>query len=161
MWAIEGDRSQGGLRMEDEVLRIGISESDNTCVLRLSGELDSYTSERLSSLPLTWTFGLKKIIVNLDGLEYIDSSGLTVLVGMWVKAMEHGIRLIITCRNPRINRIFEITGLLNLFRMDSSGPEARGLIATRYRRAVLPMEDEITVVSTTPLRRGSLQRKAI
>jgi len=147
--------------MEDEVLRIGITENGDTCVLRLSGELDSYTSDRLSGFPLTWTLNVRKIIVNLDGLEYIDSSGLTVLVGMWVKAMEHGIRLIISCRNPRINRIFEITGLLNLFRIDSSGPEARGLIAARYRRAVLPMEDEIKVVSTSPGQPNSLQRKAV
>jgi anti-anti-sigma factor len=61
--------------------------------------------------------------VNLDELEYIDSSGLSALVRIWMKASESGTQLVLSCGNPRIYRILEITGLLNLFKVVSIGGE--------------------------------------
>ena len=101
--------------MNGEVLHIGMSEKGGTRVLRLTGELDSYTCDRLTGIAKTWVHGAKKVIVNLDGLEYIDSSGLAALVGMWVRARDNHASMVISCHNPRIRRIMEITGLLNLF----------------------------------------------
>lgn len=106
--------------MNPEVLHIGMSDKGGTRVLRLTGDLDSYTSDRLSGIARTWVTGAKKIIVNLDGLEYIDSSGLAALVGMWVKARDNHASLVISCQNPRIHRVMEITGLLNLFNFEEA-----------------------------------------
>ena len=106
--------------MNPEVLHIGMSDKGGTRVLRLTGDLDSYTSDRLTGIARTWVTGAKKIIVNLDGLEYIDSSGLAALVGMWVKARDHHASLVISCQNPRIHRVMEITGLLNLFNFEEA-----------------------------------------
>ena len=101
--------------MNEEVLHIEIRESGTTRVLKLTGELDSYTSDRLRSICETWMPGARKVVVNLDRLDYIDSSGLAALVGMWVRARDTGVELALTCRNRRINQIMEITGLSRLF----------------------------------------------
>lgn len=101
--------------MNKEVLHICIRESGTTRVLKLTGELDSYTSDRLRTISNTWIPGVRKVVVNLDKLEYIDSSGLAALVGMWVKARDSGVELVVTCRNRRVNKIMEITGLSKLF----------------------------------------------
>ncbi len=104
--------------MNKEVLHIGIRESGTTRVLKLTGELDSYTSDRLRSISETWIPGARKVVVNLDKLDYIDSSGLAALVGMWVRARDNGVELVLTCRNRRVNKIMEITGLSKLFAPD-------------------------------------------
>ena len=109
--------------MNKEVLHIEIRESGTTRVLKLTGELDSYTSDRLRSICETWLPGARKVVVNLDKLDYIDSSGLAALVGMWVRARDSGVELALTCRNRRINQIMEITGLYRLFT-----PVATGII---------------------------------
>lgn len=106
--------------MKGEVLHIGLSEKGGTRVLRLTGELDSYTTDRLSGIAKSWVSGAKKMVVNLDQLEYIDSSGLAALVGMWVRARDNDASLVISCHNPRIQRIMEITGLLNLFNFEEA-----------------------------------------
>jgi anti-sigma B factor antagonist len=106
--------------MNREVLHIGIRESGTTRVLKLTGELDSYTSDRLRSICETWMPGARKMVVNLDKLQYIDSSGLAALVGMWVRARDSGVELVLTCRNRRVNQIMEITGLSRLFAPDGS-----------------------------------------
>lgn len=106
--------------MNKEVLHIGVSENAGTTVLRLTGELDSYTSGRFSRIGKAWIKKARKVVVHVDGLDYIDSSGLTVLVSLWVNAKEKGLPLVISCRNPRIHRILEITGLLKLFTVVTS-----------------------------------------
>ena len=106
--------------MNREVLRIGVKEKGTTRVLSLTGELDSYTSDRLRSISETWIPGSRKLIVNLDKLDYIDSSGLAALVRMWVMARDNGSQMLLKCRNSRILRILEITGLSNLFILDGA-----------------------------------------
>jgi|GEM_PF-413281 len=101
--------------MGSEVLQIGISEIGGTHVVKLTGELDSYTSPRFGEASKKLLDSAQKVLVNLDGLEFIDSSGLAALVGLWVSAKERGISFLLSCQNPRIYRVLEITGLLNLF----------------------------------------------
>jgi anti-sigma B factor antagonist len=122
--------------MNREVLHIGVSDNGGTRVVRLTGELDSYTSYRLTSVADTWIPGAQRLLVNLDGLDYIDSSGLSALVGMWVKATETGADMSISCRNPRIHRVLEITGLVNLFNIQTSSREARVLTGAAYNAPV-------------------------
>jgi len=125
--------------MSREVLQIGVSEVAGARVLRLTGELDSYTSDRLSAVSKTWIPGAKKIVVNLDGLEYIDSAGLSALVGVWVRARESGAQMVVSCQNPRIHRVLEITGLLNLFTLVEAEPDAKVVQDTGYvRKSVRP-----------------------
>lgn len=114
--------------MSNEVLHIGVSESDGARVLRLIGELDSYTSSRLSGISRTWINGADKIILNLDGLEYIDSAGLSVLVSLWLKAKNRGAQMTVSCLSPRVRTVFEITGLINLFSLDNSCTESKTLL---------------------------------
>lgn len=109
--------------MNGEVFQIGLRETEEARVLRLSGELDSFTSERLTTISETWLHGAKRLVVNLDELQYIDSSGLSALVWMWVQAKDNGTQMRITCNNARIHRVLEITGLLNLFVLEPAVAE--------------------------------------
>lgn len=103
--------------MGTDVLHIGLSEVGGIRVLSLKGDLDAYTSNRLTTLSKTWIPEAKEIIVSLDGLEYIDSAGLSALVGMAVVARENGVHMSVSCCNPRIYRVLELTGLINFFSM--------------------------------------------
>lgn len=139
--------------MNREVLHIGVSENGGARVLRLTGELDSYTSDRLTSISKTWIQGAKKVVVSLDGLEYVDSTGLTALVGMWVEVTGRGAQMILSCRNPRIHRVLEITGLLNLFDVDSAVAEPK-IIADRGfgRTAAGPADGPVPQAKSPPVR---------
>ncbi|MHB0999347.1 MAG: STAS domain-containing protein [Armatimonadota bacterium] len=145
--------------MSTEVLQIGVSESNGTRVLRLTGELDSYTSERLANSSDSWINNADNLIINLDGLQYIDSSGLSALVSLWVKSVENGSKMTLSCRNPRIHRVLEITGLLNLFQMDNTGPEAKVLMGMQYGQGVIKTKiDNLTTPVTVSVRRDGFRR---
>ncbi|MHB0914008.1 MAG: STAS domain-containing protein [Armatimonadota bacterium] len=101
--------------MSKEVLHIDVRESLGTRVITLTGELDAFTSGRLIETARRWVGDAGKIVINLDGVQYIDSSGLSALVWLWLEAKERGTELGISCLSPRVHRVLEITGLLKLF----------------------------------------------
>jgi anti-anti-sigma factor len=57
----------------------------------------------------------RKIVVDLSGLEVIDSAGLgeLVVVHMWIRAS--GCSLKLAGANPRIRQLLELTNLLSVF----------------------------------------------
>ncbi len=101
------------------------STQDRWEVLSVRGEIDAYTSprlrERLSELMDQDRFDL---IVNLEGVEFMDSTGLGVLVSALKRAKEHQGDVALVCTSPQILRVLAITGLDRVFQVRSSVDEA-------------------------------------
>ncbi len=86
--------------------------SDSISLLSLTGEVDVYTAPQLKKqINSLITEGAKNVIVNLEAVEYLDSTALGVLIGRLKKLREVDGSLDIVCGNGRVKRIFEITGL--------------------------------------------------
>lgn len=106
---------------------VNISCDAGPCVVRVSGEVDVYTSPTLKSALLD---ALREsegtVIVDLDGVGFIDSSGLGVLVGALRRAREAGGDLRIVSARPAVEKILRITGLDRVFTLYSSTDEALG-----------------------------------
>jgi anti-sigma B factor antagonist len=85
-------------------------------LLTVSGEVDVYTAPLLrQKLVDLADSGTSRIIVNLEPVEFLDSTGLGVLVAALnrLRRQEGDVELI--CSQPRIRRVFEITGLTRVF----------------------------------------------
>lgn len=96
------------------------------CVVTVTGEVDVYTSPSLKErLVEAADEGCTKIIVSLDGVGFIDSSGLGVLVGLLRRVKERGGKLVLVCSREQILKIFRITGLDKVFPIVGSVDEAR------------------------------------
>ena len=66
----------------------------------------------------------RQIIVDLSGIEAVDSAGLgeLVVVHMWAKAS--GCSMKLAGANPRIRQLFELTNLVSVFEMHSALDDA-------------------------------------
>ena len=101
------------------------SEPPGFTVIEVGGEIDVYTApklrERLVGLVESGSY---QLIVDMESVEFLDSTGLGVLVGglKRVRAHEGGIDLV--CTQSRILRIFRITGLNRVFNIYDTVPEA-------------------------------------
>ncbi len=88
----------------------------DTTVLHLSGRLDLNSSggakERVKEL---LDKGCKKIILELARVDFINSSGLGVLVSALKDIRLTNSRLALTNLSPYVHEIFEITQLVNIF----------------------------------------------
>lgn len=72
------------------------------------------------------------LIISMDGVEYIDSSGLGALVGGLKRASEQQGRIFIVCTNPQVTKVFEITGLVKVFPIFATLDAARAALEKPY-----------------------------
>ena len=90
-------------------------------VLAVKGEVDVYTAPRLrEKLVELVGQGKLKVIVDLEGVDFLDSTGLGVLVGGLKRLRSHDGDLGLVCTQPRILKVFEITGLTKVFEIHDS-----------------------------------------
>ena len=103
-------------------------------VVSVSGELDIATAGRLGEeLEHTSERGARRVIVDLVGVTFIDSVALGVLTEEARRLRANGGICIVVSQDPRILRVFEITGLDRVFRIERSLAEAvEGVIDRDY-----------------------------
>lgn len=83
-------------------------------VVEVGGEVDLHSAPRLRD-ELARAIEAQtppRVIVDLAGVSFIDSTGVGVLVGSLKRARELGGELAFCSLNARVKRVFEITGLL-------------------------------------------------
>jgi len=99
-------------------LRLDVTERDDWAVLAVGGEVDVATAPRLrEQLIGLVNQGSHRIVVDLTAVDFLDSTGLGVLVGALKRVRTHDGDLSLVCDEPRILKVFEITGLTKVFAM--------------------------------------------
>ena len=94
-------------------------------VLEVGGEVDVYTAPKLrEQLVELVGAGHYDIIVDMTKVEFLDSTGLGVLVGGLKRVRAHEGSLVLVCNQERIVKIFRITGLTKVFGIYDSLDEA-------------------------------------
>lgn len=107
-------------------LEIKVERDDQACVVSVGGEVDVYTSPALKKRLLdAIEEECPLLIVVLDGVSFIDSSGLGVLVGALRRLKERGDEMRIVCSREQVLKIFRITGLDKVFPILATLDEAR------------------------------------
>ena len=97
-------------------LKIDVVEKDGMAMLKLNGEVDVYTAPKLKSRLIDLVDqGKFKIIVDLEEVDFMDSSGLGVLVGGLKRVRSHDGTIALICTQENILKIFRITGLVKVF----------------------------------------------
>jgi anti-sigma B factor antagonist len=90
-------------------------------VVEVSGEIDVYTAPKLRETLLSLVdAGSYQLVIDMEGVEFLDSTGLGVLVGGLKRVRAHDGNIDIVCTQGRILRIFKITGLSNVFTIHDS-----------------------------------------
>ena len=107
------------LNIESERTDSGIA------VIIVAGELDLYTAPRLKeNLLAALEDGVLKVVIDMAGVHFIDSSALGVLIGGVKRLKPKGGRLILVSVDENVNWIFQITGLNSVFDIYSSRDDA-------------------------------------
>lgn len=107
-------------------LEVSIEMQAGACVLHVAGEVDVYTAPRLKvALTDAADRGCAPLIVDMEQVGFIDSSGLGVLVGALRRVKEAGGDLRLVCTRDNVVKIFRITGLDKVFSLFSSVEQAQ------------------------------------
>jgi anti-sigma B factor antagonist len=93
-------------------LRTEVTEIAGWTIVHVYGELDVATTPDLRELLVGLVSGgSTKLVLDLDGVDFLDSTGLGTIISALKRARTHGGDLRLVCTQARIARLFEITGL--------------------------------------------------
>lgn len=97
-------------------LDVTITQAGTAAVVRLSGDLDVATAPGLWEQLLGLSGqGVRAVTLDLAELDFIDSSGLSVLVAASKHLRERDGDLMLLSPKPSTRKVLEITGLTDVF----------------------------------------------
>jgi anti-sigma B factor antagonist len=105
---------------------LSIREGDGQAVVALRGELDVADAARVAAALAGIAARERVVIVDLAGLEFIDSSGMAALVLARVQARRAGGDLLLAAPQDRVLRVFAVIRLAEVFCVHASVSEAAG-----------------------------------
>ena len=83
----------------------------------LRGEVDAGTAHKLAdTLDALVDDGAKLVVLDASDVEFLDSSGLRVIVNTGIKLSNVGGRLLIEGMSGAVQRVLEVSGLIEQYR---------------------------------------------
>ncbi len=113
-------------------MKISVVGQGDIQVLELSGELDYHSSpelrEKLAELTAKQA---PKILINLSGVDYMDSSGIATFVEAFQKTKRYQGRFILAELTATVRSVFEIAKLDNIFEIAPTLAEAASRLGSK------------------------------
>lgn len=104
---------------------IGIESEPGHTLVTVTGELDVFTAPRLRQVLFdTALCSQPRIVVDLDGVSFMDSTGVGTLVAArrWVGSRD--LELVLVCSAGPVMRLLEIVGLQKVFEIHETADAA-------------------------------------
>lgn len=103
-------------------LRAKYQVTEDVLIVRLVGELDHHEAEKLRN---TWQENMyqnaiKHVVVNLESITFMDSSGLGVILGRYKEVLQLGGEMVVCSLNSDIERLFDMSGLFKIVRLEEN-----------------------------------------
>jgi len=95
-------------------------------IVRVEGELDMHVANKFREIvdKALETSGVKHILFNFEAVDFIDSSGLGVILGRYKKINAAGGKVLVAHIQPQVIQIFELSGLLKIIKFYNTEAEA-------------------------------------
>jgi anti-sigma B factor antagonist len=118
---------QRGNDADDQITLSTMQPVEGQIVIQVGGEVDMLTSPQLRSAVLD-QFGsdssIELVVLDLDGVTFLGTSGLAVLIEVREAAHTAGVELRLACTARRVLRPLTIAGLIPLFDIHESVDQA-------------------------------------
>jgi anti-sigma B factor antagonist len=107
--------------MPEDTMKISSEKQGNATIVAPEGDIDLGRSPTLrSSLREAQAGKPQRLVVDLSGVDYMDSSGVATLVEALQNARRGGTKMVLCCMKDRVRSIFEIARLDTVFAIAES-----------------------------------------
>jgi anti-sigma B factor antagonist len=105
-------RAQMNSAFPADIVDLRVTEhGSDVRVVTVTGEVDMFTAPELAACLIAQLSAVQVVVVNLDGVRFLASAGLTVLFEANELAKQKGRDLRLVCNSCTANRALEATGL--------------------------------------------------
>ena len=101
-------------------LNINMEVKQDVLCIRLSGELDHHSADELrnQAVQAIEKNEIRHIILNLEQLSFMDSSGLGVILGRYKQIKQLHGEMVVCAISPPIQRLFDMSGLFKIITLE-------------------------------------------
>lgn len=107
-------------------LKIELEVKQDVLCIRLSGELDHHSADELRDRTVNAieNNNIHHIVLNLENLSFMDSSGLGVILGRYKQIKQLNGEMVVCAISPPIQRLFDMSGLFKIIRLEPTEENA-------------------------------------
>ena len=106
-------------------MELKIRKSGENYIIDVNGEMDLYNSYRLKELVMKMLEKkVERFIINLENVDYIDSSGIGALIYICSTIKKMSLKLVITNIHGSVKKVIELTKLMGYFPIAQNIDEA-------------------------------------
>ncbi|MFE8702605.1 anti-sigma F factor antagonist [Cytobacillus sp. FJAT-54145] len=101
-------------------LNIEMEVKNDVLCIRLDGELDHHSADELRrhATEAIEKHRIRHIVLNLEQLSFMDSSGLGVILGRYKQIKQQHGEMVVCAISPAIQRLFDMSGLFKIIRLE-------------------------------------------
>ncbi|MEV5413568.1 STAS domain-containing protein [Thermopolyspora sp. NPDC052614] len=104
-------------------LNVSTRSTTGYAVMAIAGEIDLYTAPRLQAeFARLLENGPARIVIDMSGVEFCDSTGMNVLLSALKRMRERGGQLEVAAPRPAVRKILQVTGLDSVFTVHDAVP---------------------------------------
>ena len=113
---------------------VGRRRMEGVEVLELEGRLDIFTAPIfVNALREALVPGCAGTVLDIDGVDSLDSTGIGLIVGGFKRARQNGVPLRLVCTHIQILNLFRVVGLTKAFGINPSAEAAVAAIREQPR----------------------------
>lgn len=107
-------------------MHIKFSLEAQCLIVEMHGELDHHSAEsaRIKIDNKIEEYGVNKVVFDFTGVNFMDSSGIGVIIGRYKKLKDYDGKVAVVNLKPQIRKIFELSGLFKILNEYSNSNEA-------------------------------------
>ena len=110
------------------MVQITTNEESNYFLLSINGEVDASSSIELDDALKSAADSYDKILIDLQGLEYISSAGLGVFISYLEDLKKNNVQLVMYGLQQKVKEVFDILGLQHLMNIATDQKEAEEML---------------------------------
>ncbi|MGO8695092.1 MAG: anti-sigma factor antagonist [Rectinemataceae bacterium] len=97
-------------------MELKIRKNGENYIIDVNGEMDLYNSYKLKELVMKMLEKkVERFIINLENVDYIDSSGIGALIYICSTIKKMSLKLVITNIHGSVKKVIELTKLMGYF----------------------------------------------
>ncbi|WP_458407273.1 STAS domain-containing protein [Anaerotignum sp.] len=119
-------------------MELNFKKKNKTIIILISGEIDHHTSKELrrQTESALAQMGGRNIVFGFENVNFMDSSGIGMMIGRYKQLQALGGRIAIACANEKVLQIIKLSGLERLLPTFESIEEALSYTEGRETNAV-------------------------
>jgi stage II sporulation protein AA (anti-sigma F factor antagonist) len=104
----------------EPLLVVEVTREGDAAIVRIEGEVEFATAPRLRATLLDLAQeGASPVVVDLAEVSFLDSAGISLLIQAKKRLASAGSDLVLRSPQPHVRRVLEISGVTDLFRIES------------------------------------------